>query len=110
MTVVDPDPNLAGRISASVTNWKRKLLDVSRRNRALNFRPTKVSTIAIVDEPPSEVFKRIYIDEGTMRFLPAEPRQKVLEPAFERTASVADETLDVDTDTDQGLQYVPYDP
>jgi hypothetical protein len=34
----------------------------------LNFKPNKVSTIAIVDEQPAEAFRHIYLDEASMRF------------------------------------------
>lgn len=57
-----------GRVAASVENWKRKLLDLSKRNRALNFKMSKVSTIAIVDEQPAEVFRQLYLRERPMRF------------------------------------------
>jgi very-short-patch-repair endonuclease len=56
------------RIAASLDNWKRKLLDLSKRNRALNFRMTKVSTVAVVDEQPAEVFRRLYLAEKPVRF------------------------------------------
>ena len=42
-----PAADLAIRVTAVVENWKRKLLDLTRRNRALNFRPNKVSTLTI---------------------------------------------------------------
>ena len=53
--------------------WKRKLLDLSKRNRALNFRATKVSTIAIVEEHPAEIFRLLYLAEREMRFKAVEP-------------------------------------
>jgi hypothetical protein len=52
----------------SIENWKRKLLDLTKRNRALNFKMNKVSTIAIVDEQPAEVFRHLYLRERAMRF------------------------------------------
>ncbi|MBA3242584.1 MAG: DUF4011 domain-containing protein, partial [Acidobacteria bacterium] len=61
------------RVAATIGNWKRKLLDVSKRNRALSFKPNKVTTIAIVDEQPAEVFRHLYLQERQMRFLPAQP-------------------------------------
>src|SRR5262249_34373946 len=56
------------RITDALENWKRKLLDLSKRNRALNFKMNKVSTIAVVDEQPAEVFRQLYLKEGAMRF------------------------------------------
>ena len=38
--------SVAERIAASVENWQRKLLDLTKRNRALNFRMNKVATVA----------------------------------------------------------------
>ena len=48
-----------GRIRTTVDAWKRKILDLSGRNRALNFKPTKASTITVVDEQPAEVFRHL---------------------------------------------------
>src|SRR4029077_12756125 len=59
------------RVAAALDRWKRKLLDLSPRNRALNFRAYKVSTIAIVDEQPAAVFRQLYLLEKSMRFKPA---------------------------------------
>jgi hypothetical protein len=56
------------RVAATADAWRRKLLDLSKRNRALHFRPTKVSTIAIVDELPAEIFRTLYLRERSMRF------------------------------------------
>src|SRR5688572_17264740 len=61
------------RIAAALDNWKRKLLDLSKRNRALNFRMTRASTVAIVDEQPAEVFRRLYLMEKRMKFAAAVP-------------------------------------
>jgi len=64
---------LDGRVAAFIDAWKRKLLDLSKRNRALNFRATRVSTVAIVDEHPAEIFRTLYIAEREMRFKAMEP-------------------------------------
>src|ERR1041384_398152 len=56
------------RVRASIDNWKRKLLDLTKRNRALNFKVNKVSTITIIDEQPAEVFRQLYLRELSMRF------------------------------------------
>ena len=63
------------RVAATVANWKRKLLDVSKRNRALNFKPTKVSTVTITDELPAEVFRHLYLEDRQMRFRPGESKK-----------------------------------
>src|SRR2546422_3106153 len=56
------------QIGAKLTHWKRRLLDLSKRNRLLNFKVTPVSTVAVVDEEPAEIFRRLWLKDGTMRF------------------------------------------
>ena len=127
------------RVRLSIENWKRKLLDLTKRNRALNFRMNKVSTIAIVDEQPPEVFRQLYIHERAMRFNAAPEADEQMgllanEPAYE-TGDFAPATKAVDVgqtanqgfllggtgnppvmieneDEDDilGLDFAPYDP
>jgi hypothetical protein len=61
-------PGPDARLAASAENWQRKLLDLTKRNRALNFKPTKVSTIAVVDEQPAQVFRQLFLREQKLRF------------------------------------------
>jgi very-short-patch-repair endonuclease len=99
------------RVTASISAWKRKLLDLSRRNRALNFKPAKVSTIAIVDERPAEVFRRLYLEEGAMRFRPVAPAEDpALEPKTDQSdAETGGDVLEFDSESEEALEYVPYD-
>ena len=61
-------------VDASLDTWKRQLLDLTRRNRALNFRALKVSTIAMVDEQPAEVYRLLYDEERALTFAAAPQR------------------------------------
>lgn len=47
-----------------------KLLDLSLRNRLLNFRPTRRRSIRVVDEAPAEVYDTLVLNERAMRFRP----------------------------------------
>lgn len=69
-----PDPETL--LTASIESWKRKLLDLTKRNRALNFRPSPVATVTIVDEQPAEVFRQLYLREKPMRFKAAPEQQE----------------------------------
>ena len=42
--------------------WKKSLLDLSRRNPLISFKSPKRTSIRIVDEIPSEIFKQLLID------------------------------------------------
>lgn len=66
--------NTSKILDEKITTWKNKLIDLSRRNRLLNFRSTKATTIKIVDEIPSEVFKSLVINSDSFHFLPKEEK------------------------------------
>ena len=89
--------SLGARIAASADGWKRKLLDLTKRNRALNFKPTKVSTVTIVDEQPAEVFRQLYMRERTMRFKAAPESSMATAEAPEDAAPLS-------------AEFAPYDP
>lgn len=98
----------AARLAASVENWQRKLLDLTKRNRALNFKVNKVSTITIVDEQPAEVFRQLFVREQAMKFKAAPEKEG--SPA----GVAADDAEPVDDDeTEPGIlapDFAPYDP
>jgi very-short-patch-repair endonuclease len=98
-----------GRLAASIDAWKRKLLDLSKRNRALNFRATKVSTVAIVDEKPAEIFRLLYLAEREMRFKAVEPPEN---DAAATAGAAPSDALDVDAESGDVApqpEFVPYD-
>src|SRR5215207_9369543 len=108
------------RVAGAADVWKRKLLDLTKRNRALNFRPAKVSTVAILDEHPAEVFRRLYVREQPMRFKAA-PEPEGGEDGTERSAPPSAEgqmpTVEGGDATDAAdeyeapeLDFAPYDP
>lgn len=56
------------RIALTINALKTKLLDLTKRNRALNFKPTEVSTVTIVDEQPPEIFRLLCLENKTLKF------------------------------------------
>jgi len=76
-----------------IETWKNKLIDLSRRNRLLNFKPTKVTTIKVVDELPSEIFKSMVIEHNSFHFLPKEEESEEL---FDEIEKQKDETYSKD--------------
>lgn len=61
---------LHGIILSELEKARAKLLDLTMRNRLLNFRPTKRTTLHIVDEVPKEVYNRLVIEKKKMEFKP----------------------------------------
>ena len=60
------------------------------RNRLLNYRPSKVKTIQIVDEVPREVYDRLVVNSRTMEFLPRTESEQKLPDGVVPGASVDD--------------------
>ncbi len=50
--------------------WKEKLIDLSKRNRLLNFKFSKFLTLKIIDEQPPEVYKSLVQESQNLEFLP----------------------------------------
>ncbi|MBQ7324110.1 MAG: DUF4011 domain-containing protein [Clostridia bacterium] len=48
--------------------WRHRLLDLGKRNRMINYRETKRSTIRITEPSYNELFRRIAISEDTLTF------------------------------------------
>ncbi|MBQ3641200.1 DUF4011 domain-containing protein [bacterium] len=57
-------------IDKRIYKWKEKLIDLSKRNRLLNFKFTKFSTLRIIDEQPPEVYRTLVQGMQTLEFLP----------------------------------------
>jgi hypothetical protein len=61
------------KTQSRIEEWKRKLVDLSRRNRLLHFRPNRGSTLQITAPTPEEVFRRLVIQEKAWKvYLPPE--------------------------------------
>jgi hypothetical protein len=59
------------RIDSCINEWKRRLIDLTRRNRLIYFVPKRSSSIQIAEPTPSEVFNRFVIEEKSLKcFIP----------------------------------------
>ncbi len=64
------------KINSCINEWKRRLIDLTRRNRLIYFVPKRSSSIQIAEPTPTEVFKRFAIDEKPLRcFMPEEDEE-----------------------------------
>ncbi|MEK7712166.1 MAG: DUF4011 domain-containing protein, partial [Pseudomonadota bacterium] len=69
MATKPPTDSGTSGITVSLDRIRKKLLDLSRRNRLLNYRAGSRS-LPIVDELPDEVFRMLITGEKTMYFAP----------------------------------------
>jgi hypothetical protein len=61
------------RIDSCINEWKRRLIDLTRRNRLIYFVPKRSSSLQIAESTPSEVFNRFVIEEKPLKcFIPEE--------------------------------------
>jgi len=56
-------------IEKRLEELRNNLLDLSMRNRLLNFRPTRARTVRVVDEIPREIYDILVLQEKAMSFL-----------------------------------------
>ncbi|MEX2376343.1 MAG: DUF3320 domain-containing protein [Dehalococcoidia bacterium] len=59
------------QVAKRLENWKRQLIDLTRRNRLLNYKPSKASSVEIVDEVPQQIFRQLL--EGNRFFFDPKP-------------------------------------
>jgi very-short-patch-repair endonuclease len=57
-------------VGAAIDRWKKKLLDLSKRNRLLNFKPSRSTTIECSSEDPASLFQYLALDQGKVRLVP----------------------------------------
>ena len=57
-------------IEKRIYKWKEKLIDLSKRNRLLNFKFSKTSALRIIDEQPPEIYKTLVQNLQTFEFSP----------------------------------------
>ena len=88
------------RLTATVNAWKSKLLDLSKRNRALNFKVNKVSTVTVVDELPTEIFRLLCREKKSLKFSPTDAP----ETKGERDVLESDVLFDEDVTTDSSKE------
>jgi len=57
-------------ITDYIEDARRGLLDLTFRNRLINYRPSKARTIRILDENPAEIYETLVLKGKEMRFKP----------------------------------------
>jgi very-short-patch-repair endonuclease/DNA polymerase III delta prime subunit len=77
-------------IERQLVDARRNLLDLTLRNKLLNYRPSKAKSLQVFDEIPREIFQTLVLDEKQMYFKqaamqgPAEPEGNGISPELAR--------------------------
>ncbi|SJM65407.1 DNA helicase related protein [Agrococcus casei LMG 22410] len=53
------------RVMVAIKQWRDSIVNMSRRNRLLNYKPTKSSTLELIRHSPDEVLQFLMSDHGT---------------------------------------------
>lgn len=72
-------PTPISKTQARIEEWKKKLIDLTRRNRLLFFSPGRKSTLRIINPSSAEVFQRLVMDEKEWGFYPPKDADSELE-------------------------------
>lgn len=97
------------RLLATVNAWKSKLLDLSKRNRALNFKINKVSTVTIIDELPTEIFRLLCREKKSLKFKPGDEPETMSDDETLETDALFDEAdIAAQTTKNQLSLFTPY--
>lgn len=67
-------PNRA--IQLKIEEWKKRLADLSKRNRLLNFQKDKFSTIEVLEPVASDVFEALVVEDRELPLANLETQQK----------------------------------
>ena len=79
------DMQMKQQVQEQLAKARERLLDLTLRNRLLNFQPTKRTTVRIVDEVPSEIWRLLVEKRRSMAFLAREEHE-----LFDGTAAAPD--------------------
>ncbi len=88
---VEPQPKQPPRPASRIDQWKSKLLDLSLRNRLLNFKPTN-STIPILSSTPEQVEDQLAADAE----LSVQPKPKAMGEGDPRSSTTYTQQQKVD--------------
>lgn len=82
---------------ATLSQYRSRLIDLSLRNKLVNYRPGRSSAVAIVDEVPRVVTERLLVDGTSFGFLPR-PGENAAEGGEEHRRVATEELAPAQTD------------
>jgi very-short-patch-repair endonuclease/DNA polymerase III delta prime subunit len=83
------------KLHERITEWTKKLVDLTRRNRLLYFKSTRSSTLQIVEPTMEEVFNRLVINDKPWHFYI--PPDNAIAPKDQPNQSTLEQVLNRET-------------
>ena len=105
-------------IEVKIGALRKNLLDLTMRNKLLNFKP-QVRSIRVVDEIPTEIYQLMVLEDKKMQFIPRqanETRKKDIKPnevneqsELQNLNNENESELNVDNSIEDELKLKPLD-
>ncbi len=93
------------KIDKRIYKWKEKLIDLSKRNRLLNFKFSKSLTLRIIDEQPPEVYKALVQELHALEFLPIKVNNENIPEQEKKSLEELNEGIEF-----KAQEFKEYDP
>ena len=75
--------DISDQTTSSLENLRKRLLDISARNRLLNFRHTKTASLRVVDELPDQLVDMLLSDkEMSFKAVPEPSRDDLIKAGY----------------------------
>jgi hypothetical protein len=97
-------------VRARLDHWQRQLIDLTRRNRLLNYKPTRVTTIRVFDEIPTEVFRLLFTERRSMTFREKPEERKEQQLALVQGSEHVDATQELPVTQQPTWPFDPAEP
>ena len=63
------------KIEVKIGALRKNLLDLTMRNKLLNFKP-RAKSIRVVDEIPTEIYQLLVLEDKKLQFIPRSPMKQ----------------------------------
>ncbi|URZ18332.1 DUF3320 domain-containing protein [Clostridium felsineum] len=75
-------------LDIKIDNWKKKLLDLGKRNKLINYKENKRSTLKIVTPCIDELYKELVVEEKKLKFSKPSYMENLEDSDIEETNSI----------------------
>ena len=93
--MLDYSPNLLAKAHNAIASWQSKLLDLSKANRLLRFRDTKLSTVPVVEPDIPALFDLLVLHDAPVPIVSSYPEES------DNQSDLLSETVESDSITMQ---------
>ncbi|AFD01038.1 hypothetical protein Mtc_2303 [Methanocella conradii HZ254] len=93
-------------IEKQLLDARKNLLDLTLNNKLLNFKPTKLQSIKIIDENPADLYKILVIDEKIIKIKPKKVQNNEKNIESNPDANLTNNSLSHNNSIEDSTQYI----